>query len=77
MNLDLSEFYEHDARPGVPSWYDKIRPQMEPEQVEKLDAALRQPDIGHAAIANVLTAWGYSVSIGQVGHYRRTLRHRG
>jgi hypothetical protein len=77
MNPDLTEFYQEAPRPGVRSWYEKIRPDMDPEQGQKLDAALSEPGISHAAIANVLKAWGYKVNDAQVGHYRRTLHHRG
>lgn len=77
MNLDLSEFYEHGNQPGLSSWYHRIVPQLSAEQVAKLDAALAERRIGHAAIAAVVSGWGFPVTDSQVGHYRRTHRTRG
>lgn len=71
----MSEFKiaqkELERRKGQPSWYDRIRPDLDDKRQAGLDDALVDPTIYHTTIAKVLESWGYSVSAAQVAHYRR------
>ena len=53
------------------SWYEKVTPELTPEQVVKLDAALASPDISARAIAVVLDGWGHEVKEGTISKWRK------
>jgi len=69
--MDEFEQVQAQRRPGYAGWWEKVLPQLTDEQRTALDAALRNPEIGHTTISTVLRRWGYDVSYQQVGHYRR------
>lgn len=72
MDEFLQAHLEVQEKSGSRSWYVKVAGQLSDEQREALDAALVNPDIGQRAISVVLKRWGHQVSVGQVGHWRRT-----
>lgn len=70
----MDEFTEAQAHLRAPNgykaWWELLA--MSDEQRESLFAAGRNPNISHRAIHVVLQRWGFEVTIGQVGHWRRT-----
>ena len=70
----MDEFAQAQAelrRPnGYASWWQTI--DLTDAQRESLFAAGRNPAISHRAIHTVLQRWGCDVTLGQVGHWRRT-----
>lgn len=72
MDEFLQAHLEVREQSGSRSWYDRISGDLSAEQKEALDNALANLDIGQRAISVVLKRWGYPVSAGQVGHWRRT-----
>lgn len=55
---------------GYRAWWETL--DLTDEQRQALMAAGADPTISHRAIHIVLQRWGCQVSIGQVGHWRRT-----
>lgn len=55
---------------GYRAWWETLN--ISDEQREQLLAAGANRAISHRAIHIVLQRWGCDVSIGQVGHWRRT-----
>lgn len=68
---------QHDTSgPGVAGWWETL--DISDEQRASLDAAGMNAAISHRAIATVLERWGYPITVGQVGHWRRNvIRWRG
>jgi len=61
-------------RPGTLGWYERVAPELDLERRGSLDRALAaRASITSRAISLVLRQWGYSVTEGQVAHYRRRL----
>lgn len=56
--------------PGVDGWWVQLDTLTDGQRQSLRDAAL-SPNISHRAIATVLTGWGVTVSVAQVGHWRR------
>jgi len=57
--------------PGYQGWWDHILPQLTEEQTANLNLAAASHGISHRTISIVLTRWGFPVTPGQVGHWRR------
>jgi hypothetical protein len=57
--------------PGVAGWWERVLPQLDDGQYERLMDAARAREIGHRTIAIVLGRWGHDVSLAQVAHWRR------
>jgi hypothetical protein len=55
---------------GYRAWWETLS--ISDEQREQLMAAGANPAISHRAIHIVLKDWGCDVTIGQIGHWRRT-----
>lgn len=55
---------------GYRAWWETA--DLTGDQRESLLAAGADPTISHRAIHIVLRRWGVDVTIGQVGHWRRT-----
>ena len=55
---------------GYRAWWELL--DITDEQRESLMAAGSDPTISHRAIFIVLERWGCQVTIGQIGHWRRT-----
>ena len=72
MDEFLQAHLEVTRKAGSRSWYDRVVDRLTDEQREALDTALADPAIGQRAISVVLKRWGFAISVGQVGHYRRT-----
>lgn len=72
MDEFLQTHLEVTKKAGSRSWYDRTVERLTAEQREALDTALADPAIGQRAISVVLKRWGCDISVGQVGHYRRT-----
>ena len=70
----MDEFAEAQAqlrRPnGYRGWWETL--DISDEQRDALAAAGANPAISHRAIHTVLQRWGCQVTIGQIGHWRRT-----
>lgn len=70
----MDEFEQKQAtlrRPnGYLPWWDRIG--LTDDQRAALMRAGANPAISHRAIFMVLADWGFEVTIGQVGHWRRT-----
>jgi hypothetical protein len=70
----MDEFREAQSilkRPhGYKAWWETL--DLTDRQREDLMAAGADPDISHRAILIVLKQWGHKVSLGQIGHWRRT-----
>jgi len=70
----VDEFLEVQATkksPGVSGWWDDVIPQLSEEQVASLEQAARSSQISHRTISIVLARWGFEVTAGSVGHWRR------
>ena len=70
----MNEFYEaqRQVKPsGVSGWWVKVLADIDQTRRDQLIEAASDPNISHRAIAVVLQRWGYSVSPGSVGHWRR------
>jgi hypothetical protein len=70
----LDEFREVQAGkkgPGMTGWWDAVLPELSTDQVEGLLQAATEPSISHRTISIVLGRWGFEVSPGAVGHWRR------
>ena len=72
MDEFLQAHLEVTKKTGSRSWYERVVERLTAEQREALDSALADPAIGQRAISVVLKRWGCDISVGQVGHYRRT-----
>ena len=57
--------------PGVPGWWDDVVPRLSDDQAAGLLQAATDSSISHRTISIVLTRWGFDVSPGAVGHWRR------
>jgi hypothetical protein len=57
--------------PGMPGWWDRVLPQLDAGQLERLQAAAADSTISHRAIAVVLGQWGHDVNVAKVSHWRR------
>ena len=70
----MSEFREvqRTTRKGMPSWYDRIAPQLTDEQRADLDDALSDREIFPRSIMIVLERWGHKVSPSQITWHRKT-----
>ena len=70
----MDEFEQVQARtkPGVDGWWDRVLPELTPEQTEKFERAVASRSISHRTISIVLGQWGFDVSPAQVGHWRRS-----
>lgn len=71
---EVSEFREAQKTErvkGVPSWYDKLAPELSDSQRQDLDDALADRSVYPSVIALVLGRWGYSVTPGQVTWHRK------
>lgn len=55
---------------GYRAWWELL--ELTPEQRESLMTAGADPTISHRAIYIVLQRWGCQVTLGQIGHWRRT-----
>jgi hypothetical protein len=70
----VDEFLEVQAGkrgPGVAGWWDDVLPRLSDEQAASLKQAATEPSISHRTISIVLGRWGFEVSPGAVGHWRR------
>lgn len=61
---------ELGKRNGYRAWWETIN--LTDTQRADLEAAGANPEICHRAIQIVLKRWGHEVTVGQVGHWRRT-----
>lgn len=70
----MDEFEAAQARlrrpHGYAAWWERL--DLPPERHEQLMAAGSNPAISHRAIYIVLRDWGCDVTLGQIGHWRRT-----
>lgn len=55
---------------GYRAWWETIN--LTEQQKSDLFAAGADPGISHRAIHMVLADWGCEVTVGQIGHWRRT-----
>ena len=55
---------------GYRAWWQTLN--ITDQQKADLEAAGADPSISHRAIHIVLKSWGCEVTVGQVGHWRRT-----
>ena len=55
---------------GYRAWWQTLN--ITDQQRADLEAAGADPTISHRAIHIVLQSWGCEVTIGQIGHWRRT-----
>ena len=55
---------------GYRAWWETI--DVTDQQRADLEAAGADPTICHRAIHIVLKSWGHEVTVGQIGHWRRT-----
>jgi hypothetical protein len=70
----VQEFLDVQATkkgPGVAGWWDDVLPRLSDEQAASLKQAATSPSISHRTISIVLGRWGFEVSPGAVGHWRR------
>ena len=59
-------------RPGnAVSWFERVAPHLQSDQVEALTRALHSPQISARAIAGVLERWGHPVKEGTISAWRR------
>ena len=70
--VDEFEQVQSQAKPGTQGWWDRVLPDLTPEQAEKLERAAGSRSISHRTISIVLGQWGFDVSAAQVGHWRRS-----
>ena len=70
--MDEFEQVQSQAKPGTQGWWDRVLPDLTPEQAEKLDGAAGSRSISHRTISIVLGQWGFDVSAAQVGHWWRS-----
>ena len=66
MSVDLSEFL-----PGPSCAIRGALDALEPEQAEKLTAALAHPDVQTVKIVKVLKSWGHQTSESTVRRHRK------
>lgn len=60
---------------GPKGWYAVVAAELDAERLGQLDRALEaEGRITARAVSVVLREWGYSVTEGQVSHYRRRRR---
>jgi len=72
--IEVSEFREAQKTErvkGVPSWYDKLAPQLDDQQRSDLDDALADRGIYPTVISTVLSRWGHEVTPGQISWHRK------
>ena len=70
----MDEFLEAQqevSKPGTLGWWESVLPELDAERLGSLLEAARSPRISHRTISTVLGRWGYQVTPGQVGHWRR------
>jgi hypothetical protein len=70
----MNEFLEVQAsygNPGTSGWWERVLPELTPDQNQSLHEAAANPLISHRTISVVLNRWGFKVSPGQIGHWRR------
>ena len=70
----MDEFREVQATkkgPGVSGWWDDVLPRLSSDQLTGLTEAASDPSISHRTISIVLGRWGFAVTPGAVGHWRR------
>ena len=58
--------------PGMSGWWEDVLPRLSGEQETALLDAAADRTISHRAIKVVLDRWGFSVTLAQIGHWRRT-----
>ena len=68
---EFVQVQQQGKQPGSVGWWDRVLPELTAEQVEGLRSAARSPEISHRTISVVLGKWGFQVSPGSVGHWRR------
>jgi hypothetical protein len=70
----MEEFREAQSRlkrpSGYKAWWETL--DLTEQQREDLMAAGADSSISHRAILIVLQDWGHKISLGQIGHWRRT-----
>ena len=57
--------------PGSVGWWDDVFAELSDSQAADLLDAAKDRRISHRVISLVLGKWGFEVSAGQVGHWRR------
>lgn len=57
---------------GVRGWWERLPEALTDDQRDMLMRAAADPTISHRAIVIVLGQWGLTVTMAQVGHWRRT-----
>ena len=70
----MSEFHEAQRQlkaPGMTGWWVSVLADLDEKRRDDLIEAANDPAISHRAITTVLKRWGYPVTFGQVGHWRR------
>ena len=70
--MDEFEQVQSQSKPGTQGWWDRVLPNLTPEQAETLDRTAESRNISHRTISIVLGQWGFEVSAAQVGHWRRS-----
>jgi hypothetical protein len=68
---EFLQVQQSGKQPGLTGWWDRVLPELSEEQVEALNGAALAPEISHRTISVVLGKWGFRVSPGAVGHWRR------
>ena len=68
---EFRELAEETQKTGFPNWYQRIKQELNEQQLSDLDDALNDRNIQPKVIITVLERWGWTISHNQISRERQ------